>query len=163
MTTPIGVRMTGPLAAYQDAIWDDLRARGYASLSAQSLLRVAAHLSVDLPAGFEETAVHGTQEVEGLEPAPLDTESHEEIPHDGEARIGLADEFPGVHGRPPPEKESEDEERPPHVLFAQGKSSLTALDARGYPAVSTTLLTARLNVQFGTTQECLPDPPATMT
>jgi hypothetical protein len=37
--------MTGPLAAYQDAIWDDLTARGYASLSAQSLLRVAAHLS----------------------------------------------------------------------------------------------------------------------
>ena len=53
-----------------------------------------------------------------------DAEAHEEISHDGEARIGLADEFPGVHGRPPPEKEGEDEERPPHVLFAQGKSSL---------------------------------------
>jgi hypothetical protein len=125
--------------------------------------RVTPNLFLDLAAGFEEAAVHGAQEIEGLEPAPLDAETDEKISHHGEARIGLPDELPGVHGRPAPDKEGEDEERPPHVLFAQGKSSLTALDARSYPGVSTALLTARLNVQFGTTQECLPEPPATMT
>jgi len=39
------VRMTGPLARFQDAIWTDLLGRGYAPLSAKNLLHVAAHLS----------------------------------------------------------------------------------------------------------------------
>lgn len=39
------VRMTGPLAPHQDAIWTDLRARGYTRLSARNVLRLGAHLS----------------------------------------------------------------------------------------------------------------------
>jgi integrase/recombinase XerD len=39
------VRMTGPLAPYQDIIWTDLLARGYTRPSAKNLLRLAAHLS----------------------------------------------------------------------------------------------------------------------
>jgi site-specific recombinase XerD len=45
MVYPLGVRMMGPLAPFQDAIWTDLIARGYAPLSANNLLRVAAHVS----------------------------------------------------------------------------------------------------------------------
>ena len=45
MTHPTGVRMTGPLAPFQDAIWTDLLRRGYSPLSAKNLLRVTAHLS----------------------------------------------------------------------------------------------------------------------
>jgi integrase/recombinase XerD len=39
------VRMTGPVAPYQDILWTDLLARGYTRLSAKNLLRLAAHLS----------------------------------------------------------------------------------------------------------------------
>jgi integrase/recombinase XerD len=45
MGHPSGVRITGALAPYQDAIWADLLARGYTPLSAKNLLRLAAHLS----------------------------------------------------------------------------------------------------------------------
>jgi site-specific recombinase XerD len=45
MLHPSGVRMTGPLAPYQDVIWTDLLARGYTQLSAKNVLRLAAHLS----------------------------------------------------------------------------------------------------------------------
>ena len=41
----LSVRMRGPLAVYQDAIWSALLGRGYTPLSAKNLLRVAAHLS----------------------------------------------------------------------------------------------------------------------
>lgn len=39
------VRMTGPLAPFQDALWAELLARGYPACSAVGLIRVAAHLS----------------------------------------------------------------------------------------------------------------------
>ena len=39
------VRMTGPLALYQDDIWTELLACGYTRLSAQNVLRLASHLS----------------------------------------------------------------------------------------------------------------------
>ena len=45
MTHPTDVRMTGPLAPLQDAIWNDLVGCGYSPLSAKNLLRVTAHLS----------------------------------------------------------------------------------------------------------------------
>jgi len=45
MIHPSHVRMAGPLAHLQDAIWIHLLARGYTQLSAKNLLRVAAHLS----------------------------------------------------------------------------------------------------------------------
>jgi len=45
MPHPSHVRMTGPLVSYQDVIWTDLLARGYAQLSARNVLRLAAHLS----------------------------------------------------------------------------------------------------------------------
>lgn len=45
MPHPSHVRMTGPLALYQDLIWTDLMARGYTRLSAKNVLRLAAHLS----------------------------------------------------------------------------------------------------------------------
>jgi integrase/recombinase XerD len=45
MAQPPRVRMTGPLAPHQDALRSELLARGYAPLSAQNLIRVAAHLS----------------------------------------------------------------------------------------------------------------------
>ena len=39
------VRMTGPLALYQDVIWTELLACGYTRLSARNVLQLAAHLS----------------------------------------------------------------------------------------------------------------------
>lgn len=45
MVHPSRVRVTGPLAPHQDAIWTALLARGYTLLSARNLLRVAAHVS----------------------------------------------------------------------------------------------------------------------
>jgi len=45
MMHPSRVRMAGPLAPFQDAIWTDLLGRGYSPLSAKNLLRVTAHLS----------------------------------------------------------------------------------------------------------------------
>ena len=45
MVHPSRVRMSGPLAPYQDLIWTDLLLRRYSPLSAANLLRVAAHLS----------------------------------------------------------------------------------------------------------------------
>ena len=45
MMHPSRVRMAGPLAPFQDAVWTDLLGRGYSPLSAKNLLRVMAHLS----------------------------------------------------------------------------------------------------------------------
>jgi site-specific recombinase XerD len=45
MLHPSRVRMTGPLAPYQDVLWADLLSRGYTRLSAKNILRLAAHLS----------------------------------------------------------------------------------------------------------------------
>ena len=45
MIPPIGVRVPGSLAPYVDGFWAELLARGYSVLSAQSLIRVMAHLS----------------------------------------------------------------------------------------------------------------------
>src|SRR5213078_3522003 len=56
--------------------------------------RVAAHLFVDLAARGEETAVHRAQEIERPELAALDAEPDQEVVHDREARIGLADAPP---------------------------------------------------------------------
>jgi integrase/recombinase XerD len=45
MIPPIGVRVPGLLEPYVDGFWAELLARGYSVLSAQSLIRVMAHLS----------------------------------------------------------------------------------------------------------------------
>ena len=58
-----------------------------------------------------------------------------------------------------PRPEGQRQHRPPEPLLAQGSPLVFFLPL----AVSTILLTARLKVQLGTTQECLPGPPATMT
>ena len=45
MIPPIGVRVPGSLEPYVGGFWAELLARGYSVLSAQSLIRVMAHLS----------------------------------------------------------------------------------------------------------------------
>jgi integrase/recombinase XerD len=45
MTTPIGVRVTGPLAAYACGFWAELLTKQYTPLSATNQLRLVAHVS----------------------------------------------------------------------------------------------------------------------
>lgn len=45
MTQPCRVRVTGPLMPYSPGLWEELRSRGYTPLSAETQLRLLAHLS----------------------------------------------------------------------------------------------------------------------
>jgi integrase/recombinase XerD len=45
MTEPCRVRMTGPLVVYSAGLWAELRSHGYSRLSAETQLRLLAHLS----------------------------------------------------------------------------------------------------------------------